>query len=72
MASRTGCRALASAHGHLQRELAALREYVDEATERSTDQVADEAAAVMRRLAVAAQHVRARAERLHPAPEEIP
>jgi phage shock protein A len=67
----TGCRQVAREHGRLQHELAELREYVDEAVETGTDQIADEAAAVLRRLTLAAQHLRRRAERLHPNLQEI-
>ena len=64
-----GCRDLARAHTVLQRELAELREYLDEATEVSTNHIADEALDALRRLTLAARHVRARAERIEPRQE---
>lgn len=60
----TGDRDVARAHGRLQRALAELREYLDEPTETSTNHIADEAVAVLRRLTDAARHVRARADRI--------
>ncbi|WP_300016865.1 hypothetical protein [Pseudonocardia sp.] len=61
-AQSTGCREVARQHGRLQRTLAELREFVDEPTEASTNAVAAEALDVLRRLTVAAEHVRRRAE----------
>lgn len=60
----TGDRDVARAHGRLQVALAVLREHWDEPTECSTDALAAEAVAVLRRLTDAALHVRARAERI--------
>lgn len=60
----SGDREVAREHGRLQVELAVLRESWDEATERSTNQLADEAATVLRRLTCAARHIRARADRI--------
>ncbi|GAA2546439.1 hypothetical protein [Pseudonocardia hydrocarbonoxydans] len=59
-----GDRGVSREHARLQAVLAALREYWDEPTERSTDHIAAEAVDVLRRLTDAARHVRARADRI--------